>query len=306
VDSHKGLGDFDYSSRVVDEDALRSARDEEPFTRESFELLKELAQSVSIVACVLRVDASGQPREVMTRDEAILAGLMIRLSKLQHGLLQNCNPERMELLNFFARGIVETAVNLRYLLEFGTQELFDAFVAHSLSIEAGVRERVEADIAEQDGEPLPIQQRILDGQDRAFELSGVTRELAAEYERGWSGKGGIWGRFDALGLRGLYPLFQIGSQYLHGNWHDVWTYHLRKVEGGWVVDPDFGAIRPQALIAAVKLLADVSLRYLEAVSPASPDRDALADRIAFCGEKSEIIEGLHEAFLARSSDAGGV
>ncbi len=40
------LGSLDYRSRVVDEAALAAATSEEPFAREAFECLKELAQSV--------------------------------------------------------------------------------------------------------------------------------------------------------------------------------------------------------------------------------------------------------------------
>src|SRR2546422_778407 len=113
-----GLGDFDYDSRVVDEDALRLATSEEPFCREAFECLKELAQSVVIVAGTHRVDDAGAPR-LMTRDEAILAGLMARCAKLHIGLLWATSERKMELLNFFTRAVVESAVNLWYLIEFG-------------------------------------------------------------------------------------------------------------------------------------------------------------------------------------------
>lgn len=117
-----GPGDFDRNSRVVDEATLLSATSEEPFSRESFECLKELAQSVVLTAGVQRLDDWGAPRP-MTRDEAILAGLMARCNKLHSGLLDATAGRKMELLNFFVRGVVETAVNLRYLLEFGTPDV---------------------------------------------------------------------------------------------------------------------------------------------------------------------------------------
>jgi len=72
-----GLGGIDYDSRIVDEEALAAASDEEPFDRESFEVLKELLQSVTVVACLQWLDENGKPRS-LTRDEAILAGLMVR------------------------------------------------------------------------------------------------------------------------------------------------------------------------------------------------------------------------------------
>lgn len=87
----RGLEDCSYSSRVVEEQALAGARDEEPFAREALAVLEELLQSVKLVARVRRVDTDGRPR-TLTRNEAILAGQMVRLAKLHRGLLQFCDP----------------------------------------------------------------------------------------------------------------------------------------------------------------------------------------------------------------------
>ncbi len=50
---------------------------------------------------------------------------MVRCMKLQFGLLSAASEQKMELLNLSVRSVVETAVNLRYLLEFGTPEMFE-------------------------------------------------------------------------------------------------------------------------------------------------------------------------------------
>lgn len=80
----RGLEACDYSSRIVDDQALAQARTDEPFASEALAVLKELYQSVSLVARVRRIAGNGQPR-ALTRNEAILAGLMVRLAKLQPG-----------------------------------------------------------------------------------------------------------------------------------------------------------------------------------------------------------------------------
>jgi len=294
-----GLGDIDYDSRIVDEEALAAASDEEPFDRESFEVLKELLQSVTVVACLQWLDENGKPRS-LTRDEAILAGLMVRCMKLHHGLLQSCSPQRAELLNFFERGVTETAVNLRYLLEHGAPEVFDAFVRYSLRLDKELYEHINEAIAERDGQLLPIEERMLDGIKRSFEAAGVELESVDANDRtNWS-KGGVYGRFKALGLTGLYsPSFGVQSHYVHGNWHDLYAYQLMvQPDGRFLPDLRWGAIRPQPLLAAVDVLADASTRYLTHVAKPSPDRDTLEDRIAFCAQKSRLITQLHERFLA--------
>jgi hypothetical protein len=299
-----GLGDIDYESKVVDEAALKAATEEEPFAKESFEVLKELLQSVTVVACLEWLDQDHKPR-TLTRNEAILAGLMVRSMKLHHGLLQCCSPQRAELLNFFQRGVTETAVNLRYLLEHSTDELFEAFVRDALILDKQLYERIQEEIARRGGdELLPIEERMLAGIKRSFEVAGVDLdEIDAKARRGWS-KGGVWGRYEALGIPELYsPTFGVQSHYVHGSWRDLYAYHLSALpDGRFQPALEWGVIRPQPLLAAVDVLADASSRYLRHVASESPDRETVEDRIDFCAQKARLITGLHEQFLSGHQD----
>jgi Family of unknown function (DUF5677) len=300
-----GLGDFDYSSQVVDEQSLLSATDEEPFSRESFEVLKELAQSVVLTAGVQRLNSQGQPRP-LTRDEAILGGLMARCAKLHDGLLQSCTPQRMEHLNFFLRGVTETAVTLRYLLENGGPELFESFVRYSLRVDKQLFDQIKGNITDRGGVVLPIEDRLLEGIEKAFRVAGVDMGSidAADRSSGWPN---IYRRFEALGLKDSYvSMFGVQSHYVHGNWHDLYAHHLAvDAEGGFQVEVRFGAIRPQPLLAAIVVLTDASLRYLCVAADPSDDRAVLEDRLAFCGEKARTIEALHERFLEREPSGPG-
>jgi hypothetical protein len=300
-----GLGDIDYESKVVDETALTEATDEEAFARESFEVLKELLQSVTVVACLQWLDEEFKPR-TLTRNEAILAGLMVRCMKLHHGLLQSCSPQRAELLNFFQRGVTETAVNLRFLLEHGNDELFESFVRDALVVDKKLHERIQDEVSARDGdELLPIEERMLAGIRRSFEAAGVEMEDidAGARQGGWS-PGGVWGRYKALGIAELYnPTFGVQSHYVHGSWHDLYAYHLTPLaDGHFRPALEWGVIRPQPLLAAVDVLADASTRYLRHVAPESPDRETVEDRIAFCAQKARRIAELHEEFLSGRQD----
>lgn len=262
--------------------------------------MKELAQSVVLAAGVHRLDEQGAPR-LMTRDEAILAGLMARCAKLHFGLLDATSARRMELLNFFIRGVVETAVNLRYLVELGTPDIYEAFVRYSLRADKQLQDRINDNIAARGGAVLPIEDRMLKSISRAFEVAGVAPDDVDSTERpsGWT-KGGIWGRFNELGLKDAYlTMFGMQSHYVHGNWHDLYAYHLTAEDGGFTVDVTFGDIRPQPVLAAINVLADASLRYLRDVAPPSDDRAVLEDRIEFCLHKAQLIERLHEQYLGR-------
>jgi Family of unknown function (DUF5677) len=221
-----GLEDCAYSSRVVDDDALARAASDEPFAHEAVAVLKELLQSVTLVARVRRVDQEGEPRS-LSRNEAILAGQMVRLAKLHQGLLEYCSPPRMELFAFVLRGAVETAVNLRYLLEHGSPDVFDAYVQDSLRLDKQLHDRINETVKARSGAVMPMEYGLLEGIERAFRTAGVALDgVSAKSRAAWT-EGGIKGRFTALGLERLYAsYFAVQSNYVHGAWQELYEHHL--------------------------------------------------------------------------------
>jgi Family of unknown function (DUF5677) len=292
------LGEHSYSSRVVDEHRLAQATDAQPFADEAVVVLRELLQSVTLVAGIERLNEDGQPR-TLSRDEAVLAGLMVRCLKLHQGLLQFCTPPRMELFGFLLRGATETAVNLRYLLEHGTPELFEAFVRASLRLDKQLHDRIEARVADRGGTVMPMEHSMLAGIERAFKVAGVELDdVDAADHSAWSPRG-AYGRFEATGLKELYgPYFGVQSNYVHGNWHELYDHHLTvQPDGGFLPDLSFEEeLQPQPLLAAVDVLADAAVRYLQAAAPASVHRETLEDRIASCGERAQLITRAWERF----------
>jgi hypothetical protein len=293
----RGLEDCSYSSQVVDDQALARATNEEPFAREALAVLEELLQSVTLVARVRRVDQDSQPR-TLSRNEAILAGQMIRLAKLHYGLLQHCSPPRMELFSFLLRGAIETAVNLRYLLKHGTPEVYDAYVRDSLRLYKKNHDRVMEEIRARGGTVMPMEHWMLEGIERAFRVARVELDSVDGNEpRGWT-KRGARGRFKALGLEDWYaPSFGVQSNYVHGAWQELYEHHLIvQPDGGFVPRPDFEGLAPQPIIMAIEVLGGASVDYLRAAAPPSDDRDVLEDRINFCGEKGQTIREAYRCF----------
>jgi Family of unknown function (DUF5677) len=300
VDYVIGLAHVSYESEIVPKEALEISDTEEAFDLAAFRNLKELLQSTRVVSRLLRVDDLGRPRD-LSRNEAILAGLMVRCTKLQEGALRVCEPQMMELLLFFQRGITESAVNLAYLVECGTSELYDAFVKDSLRVEKARLVEIERNVAERGGVILPIEHRMMEGIEAAFakgeiELDGVSVEGR---RKAWSPKG-MFGRFQAIGYEDRYAIYEIQSGSQHGNWHELSTYHLNHGEhGGFIPNLDFSAIRPIPLLLATEVLADASKRYLRDVVPDNEERAVLEDRIEICHQKGQEIGLLHEGYLGR-------
>jgi Family of unknown function (DUF5677) len=292
-----GLDDCAYSSRVVDDDALARARSEGPFAHEAVDVLKELLQSVTLVARVRRVDQEGEPRS-LSRDEAILAGQMVRLAKLHQGLLEYCSPPRMELFAFVLRGAVETAVNLRYLLKHGSPAVFDAYVHDSLRLDRQLHDRINETVKARGGAVMPMEYGLLEGIERAFRTAGVALDgVSAKSRAAWT-EGGIKGRFRALGLEHLYgSYFAVQSNYVHGAWQELYEHHLTMhADGGFLPCPEYEDLAVPPLLMATDVLAGAAVDYLRAVAPPVDDRQVLEDRIAFCGQKHQTIHGSYRRF----------
>ena len=293
----RGLEDCRYSSRVVDGQALERATNQKPSAHEAVAVLEELLQSVTLVARIRRVDHDGQPR-TLSRNEAILAGQMVRLAKLHRGLLQFCSPPRMELFSFLLRGAIETAVNLRYLLEHGTPEVYDSYVRDSLRLYKENHDRVMEEVRARGGTIMPMAHWMLEGIKRAFQVAGVELDSVDSTEPPSRARGGARGRFKTLGLEDMYaPSFGVQSNYVHGAWQEVYEHHLVvQPDGSFLPRPDFEGLAPAPIIMAVDVLAGASVDYLKATASPSDDRDVLEDRINACGQKGETVRDAYRRF----------
>lgn len=133
-DSLLTLDDFTFPKTEVDVEKIRKFDSEDQFMSLAVELLKEVGQITTILSCAYRFDEYHNPRK-WTRNEAILGGLMVRINKLQRGILDQVCQKRLEIANILFRCLTESIVNLKYLLMENSEELFDAYVEYSLRLE---------------------------------------------------------------------------------------------------------------------------------------------------------------------------
>lgn len=298
------LANVSYTSRRVDADALSRAPSGEPFVDEAYSCLDELLQSVEVVASIGFVNGAGE-RRGMTRDEAVLAGTMVRLAKLHATLVEPAVFASAERFSLVWRPAIESSVNLVYFVQQGSPELLESFVRYSLRLDKRLLARVQQDVETQGVERSHLQDRMLQAFPEAFIGSDVDpREVDEASRADWSGRGGIHGRFKAIGWEGLYSLFQIASHYSHGNWHDLTVHHLGRSEGTVGHHPALELSLPtvQPATAVARLISAATHAYLLHVVGPSEDRDVLADRIDYCGQKAELIDQIHERWMQVSDE----
>ena len=295
LDEFMTLKDFNISRADCNVNELEKTNNNGDFIYAGVELLKELAQYVNIISCITEVTDKGEPRG-WTRNEAILAGLLIRCTKLLSGYLNAICDNRMEISNVLLRSIVETMVNLKYLLSFKSNQLFDDFVLYSLKTESKEYKRIEDNI-KQRGTELHIERRMKKSILNSFEESGVTLDQIDDpRKRLWPTQ--IIERFKKLELEHMYlPLFGIQSHFTHGNWQELLSYHLEYCDGQFFPRPGWHSPAPQPILGIGVIVGKTTEQFLDTVVPNSADKNMLNMCLVDCVNRIIQVDKVHENFL---------
>ncbi len=107
----KQLVEFISNEVQVNEVVLDKFNSEDQFMELAVELSKE-ALTIQNSICGLYKNAEG----IWEQDEAVFAGLMLRLNKLYLSFIENTCNRKYEIVSIICRCIIETAINLKYLI----------------------------------------------------------------------------------------------------------------------------------------------------------------------------------------------
>ena len=173
----------------VDDQALKICRDEGEFGALSFGLLKEATGLMQAVGGYLSVIRG---RYQLTRDEAVCAGLVVRMFKLMMSIVKlSSGMEHGETVRVLSRCVLESSVDLRYLLQEYSEELFDQFVVVGLRGERLLYEAITANIQGREGGMLAIEGRMLASIEATCANSGVSIERVRSNAGNWGGDIGL-------------------------------------------------------------------------------------------------------------------
>ncbi|MCB1442715.1 MAG: hypothetical protein KDJ72_06800 [Methyloceanibacter sp.] len=281
------------SPAPVDDEVIATFTSEDDFNELTVELLKEVGSFVCIAASALPADTKR-----WSRNQAIYGGHLVRLFKLISTLLDQTCQLRRETTFIVSRLAYETAVNLAYLIENGSNELFDDYIRYSLRQEKKLYELIETNIAERGGIRLPIEDRMLASISAAATKSGFSiTELSPTEPKSWSGKN-LRERAKSVGLEPIYlAAFGGGSQHVHGNWMDLLEYHLDEEGDGFVPSLEWHRPRPQIGLAIALVTTDVVSRFFRFVE-AFEEVDGLEERLGDLWNRVRRANVGHERFLS--------
>jgi len=280
----------------VTDNVLRKCAEEGRFSEVAFELYKEAGCILSVCAhCYL----SEEPGEmVLTRNQAICAGLLVRINKFMITVVQLCSQaDRGEVIMALNRCIAESAINLRFLARKNEGRFYDQFVRFSLAPEREFHDLVRRNIAERGGVELPIEARILDSIDSLCDASGVRIEDVGSKYRDW-GKG-VRARFDALGESDAYVLSQrIPSHAVHGTWVDLLQNHLEAKGEGFSPNPGWQKVDERLLGPVAIMVLDAAEDYLGVFFEDQPELRPLYARIDDLRHRILKLAAAHEEWLS--------
>jgi len=236
--------DFPIVSRtIVEPDVLRSFEDEDDFIALGVSLLAESASYIVICAGISE-DGRG-----LSRNQAIISGLMVRLYKLVSGVLDQVCQRRLEIAFILCRLCYEAVVDVRYLIANVTDELADDYVKTSFRYERMLRDEIVSRSSSRGGELLPVEQRMLKSIQHSAIEAGINLDDVSTKMRKWGGKSTKDKAQTVYGNDLSYiGMFSGMSKAVHGNWGDLAQFHLTALsDGRFAPNTEWGYPRPQVL-----------------------------------------------------------
>ena len=291
------LNDFKLPRTKVDIEEIKKFDSEEQFMSLAVDLLKEVGQITAILSCAYRLDERHNPRK-WTRNEAILGGLMIRINKLQSGLLDQICQKRLEISIILFRCLAESIINLKYLLKKNSEEIFDEYIEYSLREEKRLLNKITQNINRR-GHELPIESRMKRSINLAFQTSSFSPTQVDETKwKPWGEK--IYKRAKSIDMEEAYfALFSLPSHAVHGNWQDLITYHLEYENGEFSPKTQWGYPRPQPLFVAALLSAEINRLYLDKIIPECTDKEQISKQLDDIILRIRVADEMHEQFLQK-------
>jgi len=209
----------------VTEEVLAGFTEQDHFSHLAFDLYKETGILLSVCAHLCTEEEANAA--VIERNHAICAGLLIRISKFTVAVTQLlATAERGKVVMALHRSVMESAINLRFLLFKNDNEVYQQFVQSSLAPERELVDRIQENIGKREKHEIwPIENRMLDSIQSTCRLSGVRIEDIGPRRGQWAG--GMKERLKALGEEELYLFAErLPSHAVHGTWVDLLLHHL--------------------------------------------------------------------------------
>ena len=245
----------------VTEQLLEECRVKGQFGPLLFDLYKEAAGLVCLSSAAF-ISHNGNTLK-FGRNQAICSGLLVRMSKLMLSVAKlSADIEHGETVEILNRCILESAVNLMYLVKEGDDQVYGRFVKGGLLAEREIYDSIQGNIEARDGKILGIEESMLRSINNTLEQSGVTVEEVDQKAR--DGIVNLRVRMTAIGLdpQAYTAIGRIASHAVHGDWVDLVLNHLVPKEDGFEPNWDHLSTDGKLLGPVANFAAEAAKSYL--------------------------------------------
>ena len=264
----------------------------------AFELYKEAVSVVNLTAHLL--DEAASVKGGWPRNQAICAGLMIRIFKFMLVVTQlSADGNRAEVVSALNRSIMESAINLEFLVSKNDEKYFDQFVKFSLGPERELYDIIQANVAARGGEVQPIEQRMLESINDVCQASDVKIGEVNRKYGDWGG--GVRERLKSLNKEARYVAMQrLPSHAVHGTWVDLYKNHLEHDSKINVFSPDptFSWVDERYLGPIAVFVLEATKPYLERFFFGIPESKLLLEGIDDLRNRILKTGAVHEKVMA--------
>ena len=270
----------------VDEEEIRACQEKDEFGRLSLNLFKEATMLVWATCNAYYESGKGFSS---TRNQAVCMGLLSRISKLMMSVLKlSSDVEHGQSVQILSRCMIESSVDLKYLLAKNDNTTYERFVKFGLKSERDLYDIIQENIKNQNGKELEIERDMLLSIATTCENSGVKIEDIDSRAGNWGGS--YRDKMKAIGIEDSYPIFQgMASQAIHGSWSDLIRNYLDKNDAGYKPKSEHKHTDGKLLGPLAGFATNAARAYIDTFFNAR-DADHLIRRIEDCQQKMSLVE----------------
>lgn len=275
----------------VDENEIKKFKNESKFSELGVELAKEIVQLFIITLSIHTQGCVG-----LSRDNAILYALLVRLSKLFRSIIENYCSRKTETVQILNRCFIETYIDVLCLIKEDKKEIYEDYLKYSLKEDVKLLNTIEENI-KQRGFELAIETRMKKSILNVCEKANISIVDVENFKKHSWIYNSIFDRFQKM-QKGIFyeSTYRMCSHSIHGRWTDIYMFNLKEKNGLYEINLDFREPNLKILTPTALCLADVLLTFIEYIFPKEM-ATVLSPRIIDNYDNILLLEKEHELFV---------
>lgn len=238
----------------------------------------------------------------LNRQEAVVYALMLRSIKLFQSYMELICKRRGEAAKVILRSILETLVNMQYLVIKNSQELFEEYIRYSLATEKKMLGIIQGKI-EVRGKKIPIENRMINSILNSFINSGYSAdEILIDTKNNKWRKITLREKLKEFHSKESYDfLFGETHHSVHGNWQSLLFEDLKynNEDQSYELIFEHSNPRPQHVLATIIMLCSAAEYFIEYSLSIEDIKQYALETFNNTLAKAKSIDKLHENFLNR-------